>query len=59
VQITTHRGHFLSEDPGLFDATFFSIQASEAAAMDPQQCMLLETTYRALENGDHSPPPPS
>ncbi|ORX94601.1 hypothetical protein BCR34DRAFT_608222 [Clohesyomyces aquaticus] len=43
-------GHFLGEDPALFDAPFFSITASEAAAMDPQQRMMLETCYLALEN---------
>ncbi|KAK6958414.1 hypothetical protein Daesc_001214 [Daldinia eschscholtzii] len=38
---------------GAFDAPFFSISASEAEAMDPQSRALLETTYRALENGRH------
>lgn len=44
-------GHFLREDLAVFDAAFFAITATEAAAMDPQQRMLLETAYRALENG--------
>jgi acyl transferase domain-containing protein len=35
----------------MFDAPFFSITANEAAAMDPQQRMVLEASYRALENG--------
>lgn len=43
--------HFLAEDIAAFDAAFFSITAAEAAGMDPQQRKLLETTYRALENG--------
>ncbi|KAI1455751.1 hypothetical protein F4805DRAFT_459397 [Annulohypoxylon moriforme] len=43
-------GHFLKEDPMLFDAPFFSITTKEAAAMDPQQRMTLETSYHALEN---------
>ncbi|KAL8724488.1 MAG: hypothetical protein Q9166_007922 [cf. Caloplaca sp. 2 TL-2023] len=43
-------GHFLSEDLGAFDAPFFSIVAAEAECMDPQHRIMLETTYRALEN---------
>ncbi|KAF2179436.1 hypothetical protein K469DRAFT_596142 [Zopfia rhizophila CBS 207.26] len=42
--------NFIKEDPSLFDAPFFSITATEAASMDPQQRMLLETSYRAFEN---------
>jgi acyl transferase domain-containing protein len=41
----------LKEDIKLFDAPFFSVSAPEAECMDPQQRFLLETTYRALENG--------
>jgi len=43
--------HFLKEDLGAFDASFFSITPAEAAGMDPQQRGILETAYRALENG--------
>lgn len=43
-------GHFIEEDPGLFDADFFSIAPTEAIAMDPVQRILLETAYRAFEN---------
>ncbi|TEY78486.1 hypothetical protein BOTCAL_0048g00120 [Botryotinia calthae] len=43
-------GHFIKEDLGVFDAKFFSITPAEAAAMDPAQRILLETTFRALEN---------
>jgi len=43
-------GHFLDEDPGVFDAPFFSISGREAAAMDPQHRWALEVTYHALEN---------
>ena len=43
-------GHFIEEDPGLFDADFFSIAPTEAVAIDPVQRILLETAYRAFEN---------
>ncbi|PYI36630.1 polyketide synthase [Aspergillus indologenus CBS 114.80] len=44
-------GFFLKEDPGYFDAPFFSITAKEAAGMDPVQRLLLEVAYEAFENG--------
>src|SRR5467141_1062645 len=37
-------------DIGTFDAAFFGISPREAAVMDPQQRMLLETAWRALED---------
>ena len=45
------KGHFLAGDVAAFDAPFFSIQPIEAQSMDPQQRILLETSYSALENG--------
>ncbi|ORY58512.1 fatty acid synthase S-acetyltransferase [Pseudomassariella vexata] len=42
--------HFINDDPGAFDAPFFSITAKEAASMDPMQRWTLETSYRAFEN---------
>ena len=50
-QIPFRQGHFLTQDLTSFDAPFFSITPAEAAAMDPQQRCLLETSYRAFENG--------
>ncbi|KAK3986584.1 putative polyketide synthase protein [Cladorrhinum sp. PSN332] len=47
--VNTKAGYFLQQDPTLFDAPFFSMTRQEAEAMDPQQRMLLETTYEALE----------
>ena len=43
-------GNFLKEDLGLFDAPFFSLTAQEATSMDPQQRILLECTFEALES---------
>ena len=43
------KSYFLSEDPTAFDAPFFGINAREAEALDPQQRVLLETVYEALE----------
>ena len=42
---------------GAFDAPLFAVSAAEAAAMDPQERGLLETTYRAFENGKALPRP--
>lgn len=41
----------MQEDLSVFDADFFSISPAEAAAIDPMQRWLLETAFRALENG--------
>ncbi|KAI1806524.1 hypothetical protein F4811DRAFT_510318 [Daldinia bambusicola] len=43
-------GHFITEDPALFDAPFFSVTAKEAASMDPLQRWTLEAAYHAFEN---------
>lgn len=42
--------YLLQEDTTVFDNEFFSISALEAMAMDPQQRILLEVVYEALES---------
>ncbi|KAL2867348.1 type I polyketide synthase [Aspergillus lucknowensis] len=43
-------GHFLREDIGAFDATFFGVNPVEAQAMDPQQRLMLEVAYESFQN---------
>ena len=54
---STYHGHsnvqssyFLSENIREFDTQFFGIKPVEAAAMDPQQRMLLEVVYEGIES---------
>ena len=51
LQFNCKGAHFLSEDPVLFDASFFSVRQGELPALDPQQRLVLENVYHALENG--------
>ncbi|KAH8709939.1 Polyketide synthase-nonribosomal peptide synthetase [Beauveria bassiana] len=46
--------YLLEEDPRVFDASFFAINAREAEAMDPQHRILLETVYECMENAGAS-----
>jgi len=49
-----NHGGFLS-DVEAFDADFFGVNAREAASMDPQQRILLELTWEALERAAIDP----
>ncbi|PSN67767.1 lovastatin nonaketide synthase [Corynespora cassiicola Philippines] len=46
----TNAGSFVSGDITSFDAPFFSISEQEAISMDPQQRMLLECAFEALDS---------
>jgi phthiocerol/phenolphthiocerol synthesis type-I polyketide synthase B len=53
-RMTTKWGGFLNDVAG-FDADFFGITPREAAAMDPQQRVLLEVAWEALEHAGIAP----
>ncbi|KAI0073585.1 ketoacyl-synt-domain-containing protein [Panus rudis PR-1116 ss-1] len=50
----TSFGNFL-HDPASFDHTFFRVSPREARCMSPQQRILLQTAYHALEHAGYVP----
>ncbi|WP_246541064.1 type I polyketide synthase [Mycobacterium spongiae] len=50
----TRRAHFI-DNADAFDNSFFGIAPVEAAALDPQQRMLLESSWRAIEDAGIDP----
>jgi len=53
-KIMTRRAGFIDDVAG-FDAAFFGVSAREAALMDPQHRLLLETAWRAIEHSGTAP----
>ena len=47
--VVRHKSYLLEQDVRHFDNAFFYINPKEAADMDPQQRILLETVYEAFE----------
>lgn len=45
-----HGGFVVGTYPQAFDAQFFDLSPAEALALDPQQRLMLETSWRALED---------
>nr|B3FWT3.1 RecName: Full=Reducing polyketide synthase hmp8; Short=R-PKS hmp8; AltName: Full=Hypothemycin biosynthesis cluster protein hpm8 [Hypomyces subiculosus]ACD39767.1 reducing polyketide synthase [Hypomyces subiculosus] len=54
--LATKGGHFLKQDPYVFDAAFFNITAAEAISFDPKQRIAMEVVYEALENAGKTLP---
>ncbi|KAI5360200.1 putative thioesterase, Acyl transferase domain superfamily, phosphopantetheine binding ACP [Septoria linicola] len=52
--MATKYGNFV-DDPFSFDAALFGISPREASSIDPQQRLMLQTVYRALEHAGYVP----
>ncbi|KAJ0165779.1 Nonribosomal peptide synthetase 14 [Colletotrichum tanaceti] len=48
------QGYFLEQDHRVWDAGFFNITPREAEAIDPQQRIILEVVYEALESAGYT-----
>lgn len=44
-------GHFINQDLNEWDSLFFRTLPQEASALDPQQRLMLEVVYEAIESG--------
>lgn len=52
--MNTRRAHFI-DDVDMFDNDFFGISPVEAAALDPQQRLVLQSAWRAIEDAAIDP----
>lgn len=52
--MTTKYGNFI-KNPWTFDNMLFNISPREAKSMDPQQRVLLQCAYHAMENAGYVP----
>ncbi|EAQ83688.1 hypothetical protein CHGG_10092 [Chaetomium globosum CBS 148.51] len=48
------KAYFIEQDHRVFDASFFNISPKEAEAIDPQQRMMLEVVYEAMESAGYT-----
>ncbi|KAI1279073.1 hybrid PKS-NRPS PsoA [Xylaria sp. FL0933] len=48
------KAYLLDDDPLVFDNDFFNISVREAESMDPQQRVILEVVYEAIESAGYS-----